>query len=129
VWAVADLGTTGHGNWPGFTVERGLNTSCPGEERKCRGVEEHDFLRLQHLPAGRDILLSDPERRARLIPGSLEGVPTFTLLVWSFFLELVGPLHDISESQAIFVQELRIKRLLSILTPCVFIGYHIIRKF
>ena len=74
-------------------------------------------------------LLSDPERRARLIPGSLEGVPTFTLLVWSFFLELVGPFHDISESQAIFVQELRIKRLPSILTPCVFIGYHIIRKF
>ena len=114
----------------GLPWERRLNTSCPGEERKCRGVEEHDFLPpLQHRPAGRDILLSDPERRARLIPGSLEGVPTFTLLVWSFFLELVGPFHDISESQAIFVQELRIKRLLSILTPCVFIGYHIIRKF
>jgi hypothetical protein len=87
------------------------------------------ILRLQHLPAGRDILLSDPERQARLIPGSLEGVPTFALLLWSFLLELVGLFLNISESQAIFVQELRVKRFLSILTPCVFIGYHIIRKF
>src|ERR1700730_11347730 len=49
-------------------------------------------------PAGRDILLSDPERQARLIPGSLEGVPTFVLLLWSFLLELVGLFLNISES-------------------------------
>jgi hypothetical protein len=73
--------------------------------------------------------LSDPERRARLIPGSLEGVPTFALLLWSFLLETVGLFLDISESQAIFVKELRVKRLLSFLTPRIFIGYHIIRKF